>query len=169
MKEIAPKLSQEQYEQNFAEIHPALTKNQATTEANRCLYCYDSPCMKACPTHIDISTFIKKIATGNVKGSAKTILESNWIALTCAKACPVDVLCEGACVYNERGEKAIEIGRLQRYVIDWYFEKGMPKLFTPPPKNGKRSASSCSPSVRSAFRSLTRRTRTAKCILSRSR
>ncbi|MEK7262903.1 MAG: NAD(P)-dependent oxidoreductase, partial [Bacteroidota bacterium] len=101
------------------------------------LYCFDSPCMKVCPTHIDISTFIKKIATENVKGSAKTILQSNWIALTCAKACPVDVLCEGACVYNERGEKPIEIGRLQRYAIDWYFEHGMPKLFTPAPKNGK--------------------------------
>jgi len=93
--------------------------------------------MKVCPTHIDISTFIKKIATENVKGSAKTILQSNWIALTCAKACPVDVLCEGACVYNERGEKPIEIGRLQRYAIDSYFASGMPKLFTPAPKNGK--------------------------------
>jgi glutamate synthase (NADPH/NADH) small chain len=93
--------------------------------------------MKACPTHIDISTFIKKIATGNLKGSAKTILESNWIALTCAKACPVDVLCEGACVYNERGEQPIQIGRLQRYAIDTYFERGMPPLFTPAPKNGK--------------------------------
>jgi len=67
------------------------------------------------PTHIDISTFIKKIATGNIKGAAKTILKSNWIALTCAKACPVDVLCEGACVYNEGGEETIQIGRLQRY------------------------------------------------------
>lgn len=137
MKNIAKKLTPEQYEQNFAELHPALTKNQAAAEANRCLYCFDSPCMKACPTHIDISTFIKKIATGNVKGSAKTILESNWIALTCAKACPVDVLCEGACVYNERGEKPIEIGRLQRYAIDLYFASGMPALFTPAPKNGK--------------------------------
>lgn len=137
MKHVAPKLSPEQYDANFAELHPALTPNQARAEANRCLYCYDSPCMKACPTHIDISTFIKKIATGNLKGSAKTILESNWIALTCAKACPVDVLCEGACVYNERGEKPIEIGRLQRYAIDWYFEHGMPPLFTPAPKNGK--------------------------------
>src|SRR5260221_178955 len=134
---IAPKLSSEQYEQNFAEIHPSLNKNQATVEANRCLYCFDSPCMKACPTHIDISTFIKKIATGNIKGSAKTILSSNWIALTCAKACPVDVLCEGACVYNERGENPIEIGRLQRYAIDWYYEQGMPPIFTPAPKNGK--------------------------------
>jgi dihydropyrimidine dehydrogenase (NAD+) subunit PreT len=137
MNNVAPKLSSVQYEKNFEEIHPAFTRNQAVTEANRCLYCYDSPCMKACPTQIDISTFIKKIATENVKGAAKTILQSNWIALTCAKACPVDVLCEGACVYNERGEKPIEIGRLQRYAIDWYFEKGMPLMFTPAPKNGK--------------------------------
>ena len=137
MNNIAPKLSPAEYEKNFAEIHPAFTHNQAVAEANRCLYCFDSPCMKACPTHIDISTFIKKIATENVKGAAKTILESNWIALTCAKACPVDVLCEGACVYNERGEKPIEIGRLQRYAIDRYFERGMPPLFTLAPKNGK--------------------------------
>lgn len=137
MNNIAPKLTDEQYEKNFSEIHPRMTDNQAHMEANRCLYCYDSPCMKACPTHIDISTFIKKIATGNLKGSAKTIFQSNWIALTCAKACPVGVLCEGACVYNERGEKPIEIGRLQRYAIDSYFERGMPKLFTPAPKNGK--------------------------------
>jgi dihydropyrimidine dehydrogenase (NAD+) subunit PreT len=137
LQQRAPKLSPEQYENNFAEIHPAFTPNQAVAEANRCLYCFDSPCTKACPTHIDIPTFIKKIATDNLKGSAKTILESNWIALTCAKACPVDVLCEGACVCNARGEKPIEIGRLQRYAIDRYFEQGMPPLFTSSPKNGK--------------------------------
>jgi len=137
MKNLAPKLQPEQYEANFAELHPPFTPNSAVAEANRCLYCYDSPCTKACPTHIDIPTFIKKIATGNIKGSAKTILKSNWIALTCAKACPVDVLCEGACVYNERGEQPIQIGRLQRYAMDWYFEHGMPPLFTPAPKNGK--------------------------------
>lgn len=137
MKNISPKLATDQYEKNFAELHPPFTPNSAVAEANRCLYCFDSPCMKACPTHIDISTFIKKIGTGNVKGSAKTILESNWIALTCAKACPVDVLCEGACVYNERGEEPIQIGRLQRYAMDRYFEQGMPPLFTPAPKNGK--------------------------------
>jgi glutamate synthase (NADPH/NADH) small chain len=137
MKNIAPKLTPQQYETNFAEIHPPFTPNSAVAEANRCLYCFDSPCMKACPTHIDISTFIKKIATGNLKGSAKTILQSNWVALTCAKACPVDVLCEGACVYNARGEEPIQIGRLQRYAIDWYFSHGMPQLFTPTPKNGK--------------------------------
>lgn len=137
MNNIAPKLSNEEYEANFAELHPPFTPVAATAEANRCLYCFDSPCMHACPTHIDISTFIKKIATGNMKGSAKTILSSNWIALTCAKACPVNVLCEGACVYNAKGEEPIQIGRLQRYVMDWYVEKGMPQLFTPAPKNGK--------------------------------
>ncbi len=137
MNNLAPKLSTKQYEENFAELHPALTPIAATAEANRCLYCFDSPCMTACPTHIDISTFIKKITTGNMKGSAKTILSSNWIALTCAKACPVDVLCEGACVYNDKGETPIQIGKLQRHVMDWYVEKGMPTLFTPAPKNGK--------------------------------
>ena len=137
MKNIATKLSPQEYESNFAEIHPAFSPNAAVAEANRCLYCFDSPCMKACPTHIDISTFIKKIATGNLKGSAKTILESNWVALTCAKACPVDVLCEGACVYNERGEEPIQIGRLQRFAMDRYFDQGMPPLFTPAPKNGR--------------------------------
>lgn len=137
MKNLAPKLAPEQYEANFAELHPPLSPNSAVIEANRCLYCFDSPCTVACPTHIDIPTFIKKISTGNIKGSAKTIFQSNWIALTCAKACPVDVLCEGACVYNDKDEKPIEIGRLQRYAIDWYFAHGMPALFTPAPKNGK--------------------------------
>lgn len=137
MKNIAPKLPSEQYEKNFSDINPPFTQNSAVAEANRCLYCYDSPCMKACPTHIDISTFIKKISTGNLLGSAKTIYQSNWVPLTCAKACPVDVLCEGACVFNAKGEKAIEIGRLQRYAIENYFEKGMPVLFHKSPKTGK--------------------------------
>ena len=136
MTTTAPKLTTAEYEKNFAELKPALTDVAAIAEANRCLYCYDSPCMTACPTHIDISTFIKKIATGNMKGSAKTILSSNWVALTCAKACPVDVLCEGACVYNDKGEKPIQIGRLQRHVMDWYVDNGMPRLFTAAPKNG---------------------------------
>jgi len=134
---IADKLTDEQYKENFKEITPPFSRNAAINEANRCLFCYDSPCTKACPTHIDIPTFIKKIATENIIGSAKTILSSNWAALTCAKACPVEILCEGSCVYVEKGEKAIEIGRLQRYAIDNYFESGTPKLFTPKKKNGK--------------------------------
>jgi dihydropyrimidine dehydrogenase (NAD+) subunit PreT len=137
MNNLAPKLTYDQYEKNFEELHPPFTTNSATAEANRCLYCYDSPCTKACPTHIDIPAFIKKISTGNLLGSAKTILESNWSALTCAKACPVEVLCEGACVYNDKNELPIEIGRLQRFSIDKFFEKGMPKLFSLKEKNGR--------------------------------
>ena len=137
MKNIAEKLTSEEYEKNFAELHPPLTRNSAVTEANRCLYCYDSPCMKACPTHIDISTFIKKIATDNLLGSAKTIFSSNWVPLTCAKACPVQELCEGACVFVEKGEKPIEIGRLQRFAIENYFESEMPQLFSKEKPNGK--------------------------------
>ena len=133
----APKLSDEEYENNFKELTSAFTKNSAISEANRCLFCFDSPCTRACPTHIDIPTFIKKIATDNVIGSAKTIFKSNWIALTCAKACPVEELCEGACVYVERGEKPIEIGRLQRYAVENYFNSGMPELFVKKAKNGK--------------------------------
>ena len=137
MKNTAQRLSQKEYENNFAEIHTPLTDISAKAEAERCLYCFDSPCTKSCPTHIDIPAFIKKISTDNLLGSAKTILESNWVALTCAKACPVQVLCEGACVYNEKGEKPVEIGRLQRYVMDNYFDSGMPEIFTKADKKNK--------------------------------
>lgn len=133
----ALKLSGEEYEENFKELTQPFTKTNAIAEANRCLFCYDSPCTKACPTHINIPGFIKKISTGNLLGSAKTILESNWIALTCAKACPVEELCEGACVFVEKGEKPIEIGRLQRYAIENYFASGSPALFHPKQKNDK--------------------------------
>ncbi len=134
---LAPKLSEEEYKKNFEELTSAFTNNSAVVEANRCLFCYDSPCTKACPTHIDIPAFIKKIPTGNLLGSAKTIFESNWVPLTCAKACPVEDLCEGACVLNENDEKPIEIGRLQRFAVDHYFESGSPKLFNVKNKNGK--------------------------------
>lgn len=137
MKNIADKLTNEEYESNFTELRNPLTKNSAVAESNRCLYCYDSPCMKACPTHIDISKFIKKISTGNLLGSAKTIFKSNWVPLTCAKACPVQELCEGACVYVEKGEKPIEIGRLQRFVIENYFDSKMLPLFQQKEKVGK--------------------------------
>lgn len=130
MKNLASKLSSREYETNFAELHPPFNKITAKAEAERCLYCFDSPCTKACPTHIDIPGFIKKIATDNMLGSAKTILDSNWVALTCAKACPVEVLCEGACVYNDKGEQPIEIGRLQRYSMDNYFNNPSPSIFS---------------------------------------
>src|ERR1700756_1004983 len=87
-------------EERFQEYHPPFSEREATVEANRCLYCYDAPCMTACPTHIDIPTFIKKIATGNTSGSARKILEANLMGATCSRVCPVEELCEGACVLN---------------------------------------------------------------------
>jgi len=125
-------------EERFQEVYPPFSEREARLEADRCLYCYDAPCMVACPTSIDIPTFIRKISTGNVKGSAKTILESNLMGATCARVCPVDVLCEGDCVLGA-DHKPIAIGRLQRYATDYassrnikFFKKGQP--------NGKRVA-----------------------------
>jgi len=115
-------------------MHP----NEARVEASRCLYCFDAPCVQACPTHIDIPLFIRKIATDNLTGSAVTILESNLLAGTCARVCPVEELCEGACVLGE-DHKPIEIGRLQRHAMDHLFLKELQPL-EPEPANGKRVA-----------------------------
>lgn len=123
---------------NFKEIHPGLTKREAIEEANRCLYCYDAPCIKACPTSIEIPKFIKKIASGNLKGSAKTILEANPVGASCARVCPTEELCEGACVLNNE-TKPISIGHLQRYATDWAMQQRKP-LFEVGERNGKKVA-----------------------------
>jgi len=102
----------------LAEQLPPLTANAAAVEADRCLYCYDAPCTHACPTHIDIPRFIKKIASGNLRGSAETIYASNLLGATCARVCPVQELCEGACVLGSE-HKPIAIGRLQRHAMDY--------------------------------------------------
>ena len=114
----------------FAEIHPPLTGQAALAEANRCLYCFDAPCAFACPTHIDVPRFIKKITSGNLRGSALTILESNILGLSCSRVCPVDVLCEGACVMHGRGERPISIGLLQRHAMEHFYRNGarLPRL-----------------------------------------
>ena len=110
------KLSDQQYAENFSDIHPPFeTKDAALVEANRCLFCYDAPCMKSCPTGIDVPKFIKQIATENIKGSAHTIFVSNIMGAGCSKVCPVEKLCEGACVYNFMEEEPIAIAKLQRY------------------------------------------------------
>lgn len=132
-------LSQDQLERNFAEIAPPLTGDAALLEANTCLFCYDAPCTAACPTHIDVPAFIKKIATGNLRGSARVILDANPFGHSCARACPVEVLCEGACVLNERDEQPIRIALLQRHATDYVLARKV-RLFEPGPANGKRVA-----------------------------
>jgi dihydropyrimidine dehydrogenase (NAD+) subunit PreT len=118
------KIANERAENVFADFKAAYTPAQALVEANRCLFCADAPCIQACPTAIDIPQFIRKIATGNAKGSARTIFDSNILGMSCARVCPVEVLCVGKCVYNEMGVPPIEIGKLQRYSTDEAFEKG---------------------------------------------
>lgn len=127
----APSLPSTRSESVFTDFKHAYGDDQAAVEANRCLYCYDAPCMNACPTHIDVAGFIRKISTGNVKGAARTILDANILGMSCARVCPVEVLCVGACVFNEKDVAPIQIGKLQRYATDralaegWrYFEAG---------------------------------------------
>lgn len=132
-------LSVEQLEKNFAEIAPPLTADAVLLEANTCLFCYDAPCTIACPTHIDVPAFIKKIATGNLRGAARVILDANPFGHSCARACPVEVLCEGACVLNARDEEPIRIALLQRHATDYVLDRNV-RLFEPGPANGKRVA-----------------------------
>nr|WP_106783058.1 NAD(P)-dependent oxidoreductase [Lysinibacillus timonensis] len=124
--------------ENFEEIYKGMSNTEAIVEANRCLYCYDPPCIKACPTGIQIPNFIKKIASNNLKGSAKTILEANPLGASCARVCPTEELCEGACVLNGVS-KPIEIGNLQRYATDWAMKQSSP-FFKAGEDNGKSVA-----------------------------
>lgn len=113
------RLTGEEYEKNFSDIHPPFAdKEAAVQEANRCLFCYDAPCVKQCPTSINIPKFIKQITTDNIKGSATTIFNANIFGGGCSRVCPVEKLCEGSCVYNLLHEKPIEIAKLQRYATD---------------------------------------------------
>jgi glutamate synthase (NADPH/NADH) small chain len=136
MPNNSSKLSTEEIEVNFSDIAPAMTEAEAKVEANRCLYCYDAPCTHACPTHIDVPSFIKKIASDNLTGSARVIFDANPIGASCARVCPVEALCEGACVEKTLVEKPIEIGRLQRYATDYATENNR-ELFQAGEPNGK--------------------------------
>lgn len=133
-------LSPEQVADNFTDLHKPLNSLQAISEASRCTYCYDAPCIKACPTGIDIPTFIHQIRTENVDGAAKTILQENIMGGTCARACPTEVLCEEACVRNHDQGEPVEIGLLQRFAVDHLMAKGEAHPFERGPSTGKKLA-----------------------------
>ncbi|HUM96655.1 MAG TPA: NAD(P)-dependent oxidoreductase [Chitinophagaceae bacterium] len=134
------RLTKAQYDENFADIHPPFENiTAAQVEASRCLFCYDAPCTKACPTHIDVPKFIKQIVTDNVKGSAHTIFSSNIMGAGCSKVCPVEKLCEGSCVFNLLEEPPIPIAKLQRYSTEKAMENKW-KLFQRKHEVGKKVA-----------------------------
>src|ERR1700747_2951953 len=113
-----------QLREKFNELKPSLSPQAATIESNRCLYCFDAPCTAACPTHIDVPGFIKRIASGNLRGSAKRILDANILGSSCARVCPVGVLCEGPCVLTRQNRKPIQIALLQRHAMDAFHASG---------------------------------------------
>lgn len=108
----------------FEDLHPPFQAQAAVVESNRCLNCFDAPCTSACPTHIDVPKFIKKIGTGNLRGSALSILDANVLAASCSRVCPVQVLCEGACVMHRYNQPPIAIGKLQRFAMDTFYSSG---------------------------------------------
>jgi glutamate synthase (NADPH/NADH) small chain len=112
--------------ERFEDLHPPFAAQAAVIEANRCLNCFDAPCTAACPTHIDVPRFIKKIASGNLRGSALTIFDANILGASCSRVCPVAVLCEGACVMHRYNEEPIQIGRLQRHAMEHFYNSGAP-------------------------------------------
>ena len=133
------RLSKDEIEANFADLHPPLSRSEALIEADRCYFCYDAPCTTACPTGIDIPGFIQKIRSDNIRGSAQTIFRENIMGGMCARVCPTEVLCEEACVRNTHEEKPVEIGLLQRYATDPVIDAGT-QLFTRAPSSGKKVA-----------------------------
>ena len=134
------RLTELEYLANFADIHPPFeTRDAAAVEANRCLFCYDAPCIKSCPTSINIPKFIKQITTDNIKGSAHTIFVSNIMGAGCSKVCPVEKLCEGSCVYNLMHEEPINIAKLQRYSTEAAMANNW-QLFSRKESNGKKVA-----------------------------
>lgn len=135
----AGRLDPAAYATNFADLVPPLNAREAAVESSRCHYCYDAPCVDACPTGIDIPGFIRKIASGNVDGAGVRILEANIFGASCARVCPTEVLCEQACVRNDAEEKPVVIGRLQRYATDGLLASGQ-QPFARAPLTGKKVA-----------------------------
>jgi glutamate synthase (NADPH/NADH) small chain len=134
------RLAAAEYAKAFADATPRLTRSQALLEAERCLYCFDAPCATACPTSIDVPSFIKRIADDNLRGAARTILESNPLGGMCARVCPTENLCEAVCVRNTQEGKPVAIGRLQRHAVDALMESVKPQIFTRAAGTGKTVA-----------------------------
>lgn len=134
------RLSADEYAVRFADASPRLTPTQALLEAERCLYCFDAPCASACPTHIDVPSFIKRIADGNLRGAARAILEANPLGGICARVCPTENLCEQVCVRTTQTGNPISIGRLQRHAVDALMESAQPQIFTRAASSGKKVA-----------------------------
>ncbi len=134
------RLTAEAYAAHFADHVPPLTDAQALLEASRCLYCFDAPCIQACPTGIDVPSFIKRIAEENVRGAAETILKSNPLGGFCARDCPTEVLCEQVCVRNVQQGRPVAIGRLQRFAVDHLMASANNRIFERAPATGRRVA-----------------------------
>jgi len=130
-----------QLRERFGDLKPPLTPQAAVIEANRCLNCFDAPCTAACPTHIDVPGFIKRIASGNLRGSAMRILDANILGASCARVCPVDVLCEGSCVLHRQNQKPIQIALLQRRAMDHFHVSG--RIVPLAPRNAKAPRVAC--------------------------
>ena len=139
MAEFSTPTTEQQFAENFAQLKPVMSRTEALYESSRCLFCFDAPCIKACPSGIDIPQFIRQINSGNDTGAARTIYQANYFGNACGKVCPTEVLCEGACVYNLQEVKPIEIGRLQSFATTKVIKSGE-KLFGPGAANGKSVA-----------------------------
>ena len=139
MAEFPTPTTAAEFAANFAQLKPTMSRNEALYESARCLFCFDAPCITACPAGIDVPQFIRQISSGNVTGAARTIYEANYFGNACGKVCPTEVLCEGACVYNLQEVKPIEIGRLQSYATTLAIAEDKP-LFGPGPATGRRVA-----------------------------
>ncbi len=139
MAEYKRPKTKEEFDKNFKQKKPLMNDTEAYYEASRCLFCYDAPCIQACPTSIDIPLFIKQIHTDNVTGASRTIFDSNWLGNACGVVCPTGVLCEGACVYNHQDVPPIQIGRLQNYATNKTIDANK-TLFKVGASNGKKIA-----------------------------
>ncbi|MDR5828936.1 NAD(P)-dependent oxidoreductase [Caballeronia sp. LP006] len=139
MKIAGHRLTQEQLACEFSDVAPLLDATAAAAAASRCHYCYDAPCVQACPTQIDIPSFIRKISHGNLKGAAVDILSANPLGGMCSRVCPTEILCEGSCVRNHPGDEPVRIGALQRHATDSAMARAEP-LFKRAPETGRRIA-----------------------------